>query len=313
MLFSLLDIVSPVFLLVLLGYVLVKRGMFDTTMIDGLMKFAVQVAIPCLLFRATATIDLGQAYDWPMMAAFYGGAAICFAVASTASRKWFARRPGEAVAVGFGALFSNLVLLGLPILERALGEAAMPTAYAVVSLHAPFCYLLGIVSMECLRADGRSWRETTRVVASTLFRNNLMIGIGLGFLVNFSTLELPGILLSTFDLLIRAALPVALFALGGVLTRYTLADEVREAGMISAISLVLHPSLVLVLCLLFGVSDMHRQIVVLMAAMSPGVNAYLFASLYRRGEGTAASTVLLSTLMAVVTVSLWLWLLHPVP
>ena len=52
----------------------------------------------------------------------------------------------------------------------------MASAYAIVSIHAPFCYLLGITSMELLRADGRSIAETTRVILRAMFRNSLMIG-----------------------------------------------------------------------------------------------------------------------------------------
>jgi hypothetical protein len=311
MLSIMFDIVAPVFLVIGAGYLAVRRRLFSDTMVDGLMKFAIQFAVPCLLFRATSTMDLGTAYDWRLMIAFYAGSTISFTVATLFAWRLFRRSPGEAVAVGFGALFSNLVLLGLPISELAWGTdtAAMAAAYAIVSVHAPFCYLLGITSMELLRADGRSLPETATVVARAMFRNSLMIGIGLGFIVNLSGLSLPVALVSSVDIMARAALPAALFGLGGTLARYSLKASLGEAGSISAISLVLHPGISLAICHLLNVPDKLTSAVVLMAAMAPGVNSYLFASMYHRGESTAASTVLLGTAVSILSVSTWLWIL----
>jgi predicted permease len=255
-------------------------------------------------------MDLGTAYDWRLMSAFYLGATLSFGFATLISWRLFGRAPGDSVAVGFGALFSNLVLLGLSISQRAWGadSDAMATAYAIVSIHAPFCYLLGITSMELLRADGRSLPETARVVARAMFRNSLMIGIGLGFIANLSGLPLPQTLISAVDIIASAALPVALFGLGGTLIRYSLKTSLAEAGSISATSLFLHPGISLGVCYLLGAPAHLTAAVVLMAAMAPGVNGYLFASMYQRGQGTAASTVLLGTVASVPSVSAWLWL-----
>ena len=312
MLTEILDVVAPVFIVVAAGYAAVRTRLFSDVHIDQLMRFAIQIAIPCLLFRATSTMDLGTAYDWRLMSAFYTGSTVRFLVASTLAWKLFGRSPGEAIAVGFGALFSNLVLLGLPISERAWGadSEAMASAYAIVSIHAPFCYLLGITSMELLRADGRSLREIARIVVRAMFRNSLMIGIGLGFVVNLGGLSLPGALISAVDIVARAALPVALFGLGGTLTRYSLKAAAGEAGSIASLSLLLHPAIAFAFCLLLDVPNDLTRATVLMAAMAPGINAYLFASLYDRGQSTAASTVLLGTGVSILSVSAWLWILQ---
>ena len=309
MISHLLDTVGPVFLLVLFGFVAVRRALFDVATVDALMRYATRFAIPCLLFRAVSTIDLASAYDWRAMGAYYGAALACFAAGALLARRAFGRRPGEAVAVGFAGLFSNLVLLGLPVIEMTLGAGALPTAYAVVSVHTPFCYLVGIVTMELARADGRALSETARVVARAMFRNNLMIGIGLGFLVNLAHVPVPGVLASALGMVASSALPIALVGLGGVLTRYALSERIGETATVAAISLVVHPLLALALCTLLGVAAPDRNVIVLLAAMAPGVNAYLFANLYGRAEGTAAAAVLLATAVAPFSVSLWSWML----
>jgi len=163
--------------------------------------------------------------------------------------------------------------------------------------------------MELLRADGRSAIETSRTVANAIFRNSLMIGISLGFIVNFSGLLLPAPLVGAIDLLARASLPVALFALGGLLTRYQLSKSLGEAGVVSLMSLIIQPALVWLLAWQLQLPDMTTRVIVLMAAAAPGLNAYLFAAMYNRGQDSAASSVLLSTLLSVFTISGWLILL----
>jgi len=306
MLEEILNIVAPVFLVIAAGYLAVRSGITSAAAIDQLMKFAIQFAIPCLLFRATSTIDLDVAFGWRMLLAYYLAASACFVVAFFVVKSFFNRRPGEAVGVAFAALFSNLVMLGLPISERAWGADNLAPSYALVAVNAPICYLIGITAMEFLRADGRGAVATSRIVLKAMFRNSLMIGIGLGFIVNLGGIALPGALLAAIELLARAALPVALFALGGVLTRYTLSKSLGEAGLIVVLSLIVQPALTLLLGWQLQLPPATTKSIVLMSAVAPGLNAYLFASMYNRGTEAAASAVLLSTVLAGFTVSAWL-------
>jgi predicted permease len=91
-----------------------------------------------------------------------------------------------------------------------------------------------------------------------------------------------------------------------VLARYRLAHSFGEAGLISVFSLVVHPALTLMLGQLMGIPLNSGRMAVLVAAMAPGINSYLFAQMYQRGQGVAANTVLLGSLLSVLSISLWL-------
>lgn len=307
---GILQTVLPVFMVIGFGYGAVRLKLFPDEMVDALTYFTQRFAIPVLLFAGIARLDLGAVFDWRLLLSFYSGAALCFALGILGARLLFQRRPGEAVAVGFGALFSNSVLLGLPIMERAYGAEALAANFAIIAIHAPFCYLLGITAMEFARADGRGVPDTARAVAQAMFRNALMIGLAAGFAVNLSGLPLPEWAWAAVDMVVRSALPVALFGLGGILTRYAIRKGLAEVGMISVLSLLLHPLIAYVLTA--HVFDLPIELVrgaVVTAAMAPGINSYVFANMYGRAEGLAASVVLLATAMSVITISGWLWLL----
>ncbi len=310
MILPILFVVLPVFLVIGGGYAATRAGIFSSSAVDGLMVFTQSFAIPCLLFRALVDLDLGAVFDPRLIVSFYAAALTAFGLGVLGARRLFHRRPGEAVAIGFCALFSNSVLLGLPIMERAFGKAALDPTFAIVSIHAPFCYLVGITMMEHVRADRRSFVDTTRAIGRALFRNALMIGLALGFAVNLLGLELPGPVRSAIDMMASAALPAALFGLGGIFTRYRIRASMAEAGMITVLSLVVHPAIAYGLA--HYVFDLPLEFVraaVLTAAMAPGVNSYVFASLYSRGQAQAASAILLATALSVLTASAWIALL----
>jgi malonate transporter and related proteins len=311
---ELLVVVLPVFLVIGGGWLATRSGLFRHGAVDGLMVFTQNFAIPCLLFRGVAGLELGEVFDPRLLVSFYAGAVICFAIGTLGARHLFRRRPGEAVAVGFGALFSNSVLLGLPIMERAYGAGALAPNYAIIAIHAPFCYLVGITVMEFVRADGRGFASTLRVVANAMFRNALMIGLALGFIVNLGGIELHETVWGAVDLMANAALPAALFGLGGVLARYALRASLGEAGMIAALSLLLHPAIALYLAhFVFALPSDFVRAAVVTASMAPGVNAYVFASLYNRAQAQAASVVLLATALSVLSVAGWLAVLASIP
>ncbi|MEM1351572.1 MAG: AEC family transporter [Pseudomonadota bacterium] len=309
---TLLDVILPVFLVIGFGYVAVWRGVFPASGIDGLMRFTQGFAIPCLLFKAIAEIDLKSSFDANLLFSFYAGATICFFAGFFGARVFFRRDWEDCVVIGFCCLFSNSVLLGLPITERAYGPEALTGNYAIIALHSPFCYGLGIAAMEITRNRGKSPWVMVKSVLNAMFRNALVIGILLGFAVNLSSLQIPAVVNDALDLLIRAALPAALFALGGVLLQYRPEGDLRTIFMVCLIALVLHPALVWGFGTVTSVPPAGFTSAVLTASMAPGVNAYIFANMYGRAKRVAASSVLLATLASIFTVWVWLTLLETV-
>ena len=303
---ALLDVILPVFLVIGFGYVSVWRGVFPATGVDALMKFAQHFAIPCLLFSAIAHIDLQSSLDAGLLTSFYVGAASGFGLGLLGARA-LGREWEDAVAIGFACLFSNSVLLGLAINERAYGADALSGAYAIVAFHSPFCYGLGIIAMEIARNRGGSPGQVARRATKAMFSNVLVLAIIAGFVVNLTGLALPNVVEDGLDLVIRAALPTALFALGGVLVAYRPEGDARVIAMICVISLLVHPAITYGLGTALAVSPDVLRPGVLTAAMAPGVNAYIFANMYGRAKRVAASAVLVATGLTLVTA--WLWLI----
>lgn len=304
----LIDVVLPVFLIIGFGYAVARAGLLSESAIDGLMRFSQSFAIPCLLFRNIADLDLAITFNPALLISFYTGAFAAFAAGFFGAHRLFDRPLDESVAIGFGCMFSNSLLLGLPITERAYGPQALASNYAIIALHSPLFYAFGIALIEWVRSRNRglSGAALGLQVTRAIFSQPLVIGITLGVLVNLTGLPVPLSLGAAADMMGRAGLPAALFGLGGILLRYRPEGDKALIAMVVGISLVLHPVVTFGLALVLSLDTAALRSATVTAAMPPGVNAYLFAHLYATGRKVNASAVLIATALSIFTA--WFWL-----
>lgn len=311
---ALLDVILPVFLVIGFGWVATARGLISDSAVDGVMRFAQSFALPVLLFKNVAVLDLSVAYQPGLMLSFYIGAFSGFAFGFAGAR-WVFRRPlTDCVAIAFACTFSNSLLLGVPITERAYGSAALAGNFAIISVHAPLIYSAGIIAMEWARsheAGGKRWTGVVVQVLRAVVTQPLVVGIACGFAVNLSGVAQPGFFAAAVEMVARAGLPAALFGLGGVLWRYKPEGDKGAIAMVVFASLILHPVIAYGLGRLgFGLGVDALRSVTVTAAMAPGVNAYMFAHMYGVGKRVTASAVLMATGLSILTT--WGWL-HVLP
>ena len=307
---TILNVVAPVFALVSVGFLAVRYRLYPASGVAGLIAFVNNFATPCLLFRAMLSVDFKSAFNPAILGSFYGGALIAFAVGILVSRVVFSNRPGEAVAAGFGGAFTNCVLLGIPIIQRAYGEAAMPVIYSIIGLHAPFLLTVGMLTMELSRRDGDTLTSALNNAGRRIVKNPLLIGIGLGLLGNVAGITLIETVDAFTLMMSQAVLPVALFGLGGALNEYRIRDNWAQALTMSGIGLFLHPTIAwIILVPILNVDHDIARYAVVLAAMPAGLNVYVFATNYNRSVDVAANTVLISTALSVLSASLWLYLM----
>lgn len=306
---ALLEVILPVFMVVGYGYLSRKRGWISDEAVAILMKFSQNFAVPLLLFSGISQMDLGETFHIPLLLSFYIGAFSSGAFAFCGARYLFKRSLTDCVAIGFVGLFSNCLLLGIPITERAYGVDALGWNFAIISIHAPLLYSVGIAAMEIARAQGQnlSAMKLVKQIGSAILHNPLIIGISAGWVVNITGLTLPLPVWDAINLMKSAAIPVALFGLGGVLVRYRPEGDMRMIAWTVAASLLVHPLITYGLGhFVFNLEIGPLRSAALTGAMATGVNGYLFADMYGSAKRVAASSVLIGTGLSVLTI--WCWL-----
>lgn len=307
---AILNVVIPVFAIIALGYLAVRFRLYPAEGVRGLVSFVNNFATPCLLFNAMLTSDFGATFNWWVIVPFYIGSLFSLAVGTWIAIRLFGTRPGEGVSSGFSAMFTNTVLMGIPILQRAYGDPGMPIVFSIIAFHAPMLITIGMLVMELVRRDGAPIHRALGVAVVRIFQNPLLWGVALGLIGNLMHLQLIEPAKAFVELMGGAVLPAALFGLGGALNEYRLADNWSQALAMSVLKLIVHPLIAWTIMVpLLHVPHEVARYGVLLASMPAGINVYVFATYYNRGVNVATNTILITTVLSVVTVTGWLYFL----
>lgn len=289
--------IVPIFLLVALGYLLCWRGWLNAEAVAGLSSMTFKLFMPTLLFTGIARANLGEGLAPSLLLAYFLPVLAVFVLVNW----WVHRQRGAASPFGLAAAYSNNVLIGIPLVTTLLGAERLVYVFAVLVFHSLVLFTLHSLYV----ALGTGQRLAPRSLLKSLL-NPVINGLLLGALVNGLDLPLPAVLWKVADWLAAAALPCALMVLGMGLSRYRLHPSPAVFAL-TAIKLLAFPALVWWCSGLLGLNDAARGVLLLMAACPTGVNVLAFATTPEDNR-TLGSEVFLSTVLAVLSLPLWMQL-----
>jgi len=298
---------APLFVLVLVGYVLMRFSGWPKSMSDNLSQFVFSVALPAMLFRLMSDFSKLPPVDARLLIAFFGGCLIVFVIGRTIAWKLFALDGVSQSVFALGGVFSNNVLLGLPLAKVTLGDEAVPSVALVLVFNALILWTLVTVSVEWARHGSFSVRGFAKTLRSVL-TNPVVAGILSGTLFGLTGWPLPDAIGVPLGLVGQAAAPMALIALGMGLAEYRVRDGWKISVTITSVKLLVQPLVVWGLARLLGLPVMETRVVVLLSSIAVGANVYLMSRQFKVLEGPIASSLVLSTALAALTTPLALTL-----
>ena len=296
----LLALTAPLFLLVLVGYALIHWGKWDKAIADALTQFVFAAAVPTLLFRLMSGFSRLPPVDGRLLLAYFGGSLLVFGLARVAARRMFGMDGAAQSVFGVGGIFSNNLLLGVPLAKTLLGEAALPAVSLVLVFNSFLLWTLVTVSVEWARNRTASLRGLMLTARGVLL-NPIVASIVLGTAYSYTGLPLPDMIDRTLELIGQAAVPLSLIALGMGLAEFGIREGLRESAAICAFKLLVHPAVVLVLAVALALPPLETQAIVLMAALPVGANVYLMSRQFDTLAGSVAGSLVLSTVIAAAS------------
>ncbi len=305
---AVIDAVLPVFALIGVGYAASWRGLLGPAVTDALNLFVVWLALPALLFGATARMSWAD-IDHPGFAlAAGGGMAATFALSMLLDRRRGHRLADRAIE-GLDAAYANTGFLGIPLGLALFGDAVLPAL--VISALLTACLLFGfaIVLIEVDLAATPDLRATLLKACRSLARNPLLVSPALGGLWAATGLALPVPAERFVALLGAAAGPCALVTIGLFLHGQRERADDREVARLVALKLLVQPLLTLGLASTLPMPKPWFDAALLLAALPTGTGPFMLAKLYGREAAATSRAILLSTVLSVATVSaLVMWI-----
>lgn len=302
------SIIGPVALLVGLGAFLLRFGVLDEAVEKGLMGFITKLAIPLLLYRVVYTGNLPASPPWTLWLGYFAGVAVVYPLGMILMQRVFNRDQAVGVIGGISAGFANTVLVGIPLVSAAYGEAGLLVLSLLLVVHLPTMVLVSTLLMAGgAGGEPSSFRAALLSTAKTLAQNSLVLGLFFGFLTRLSGVVLPGPFMTVLDWIAEAAIPCALIALGMSVVRYGVKGNVYPVIILTLLKLMVMPLVVfLATRYVLVLPTLQANVMTLTAAAPTGINAYLLATYFGTGLRISASTITVTTALSLLTLSFWL-------
>lgn len=307
---SILNVVLPIFALILAGYLCRRSGVLGEAASGELNRFVVWLALPALLFKVTATATWEQIWHPGFIVSVSAGCVLVFA--ATVACRLYQRRPlADASIDGLSAAYANTGFLGIPLCVLLLGEPGLLPAIVATLIVACALFALGIVLVEiALQRANHQQLHPLRACAKvgrSLVKNPLLVAPVLGAAWATGGTALPGPASQFLTLLGTAATPCALVSLGLFLAQKQQGRRDGTLGLVLA-KLLLQPLVTAFLAFrVFELPALWANSALLLSALPTGTGPFMLASFYGREGALVARVILLTTLGSLVTVSLCLY------
>ncbi|MCU0941273.1 MAG: AEC family transporter [Hydrogenophaga sp.] len=297
---------TPVFLLIGLGYMAGRLQWIREAAVKDLSNLVFLLLIPALLFRTMSAVRF-ETLDLRPLLAYFPAALLLLAVLIVwrgANRR--------SVVVGLASTFSNMVMIGITLVELAYGKAGLVTLLTLVSVHALILLSIGSVVLELVvareaRGQGAEaphlWATVGSVAKGTLI-HPIPLPIICGLLFAQTGWTLPVVVDKPLQLLGSAFGPIALVLVGVSLASTPLAGHWRAAVQVVVAKNVVLPVLVGLSAWAVGITGLPLTVMVVAAALPVGANVFLFAQRYQTAQELTTASMGLSTLAALFTLSL---------
>jgi len=305
----------PVVLLIGVGFVAGRARLVRPESVRDLSNLVFLVLTQALLFRTMSSVHLERLDMRPVFQYFLVGAVLFFALVMANGRD------SRASVLALAGIFSNTLMIGVPLIGLAYGQAGQVLLFTLISLHALVLLTMATVVLELQMAREQAaatghQRQLWRTVGLAI-RNALLHPVPLPILAGLLYAQtgwgLHPVVDKPLQLLGSAFGPIALVLVGITLSQTPMGQNLAAALRLSLVKTVLHPVLMLVVGWALGLRGLALSVMVVAAALPIGANVFLFAQRYQKEEETVTAAVAVSTMMAMLGISLAMALLPLLP
>ena len=268
------------------------------------------VLTPALLFRAMSSVHIEQ-LNFKPVALYFVAIGILYVAVFTAQG-----HNTRAAVLGLAATFSNTVMIGIPLIGLAYGQAALVMLLTLISVHALILLTAATIVLEVMEARQLSaaqatgdaparqvWRTVLTAVKNGII-HPVPLPIILGLLFAQTGLVIPDVVDRPLHLLGNAFGPVALLLVGATLTQVRVGPHLRAALGISLLKNLMLPALVASVCWLSGLRGLSLSVMIVAASLPMGANVFLFAQRYQVAQELVTASMAVSTVLGLATITL---------
>ncbi len=302
-----LNATVPIFLMMVLGYVLHEIGWMDDEFASKMNRFVFRVPLPVLLFGDLAAVDFARVWNMKFVMFCFGVTVISIAVSAGISFLWKDRSiQGEFIQASYR---SSAAILGIAFIQNIYGTAGMAPLMIIGSV--PLYNVMAVLVLSLFKPGQRGIdRDVLKTTLRGVAANPIIIGIATGLLWSALRLPMPQIMGKMISSVGGVTTPMGLMAMGAAFDLRKAFARVKPAVTAAFIKLIGFCAVFLPAAVRLGFREEELVAILVMLGSATTVTCFVMAKNMGHEGVLSSSVVMLTTLFSAFTLTGWLYLLR---
>lgn len=304
-----LNATIPVFLVIVVGYVLKRIGMLSEAFVKDANKFNFNVTLPCLLVYDLMNCGIKENFEAKYVGYCALTTLLCIVITWILAKIFLKDKTivGEFVQ---GSYRGSAAILGIALIQNIQGDSGMGPLMIVGSVPLYNAFAVIILTLENPnKQKSESIIVTLKKAFIGVLKNPMIISILLGVLLSYFDISFPVIIDKTVASLAKVTTPLALISIGAAFEGTKALKMLKPTIVASSIKLIIQPLIFLPIAVLLGFGSSELIALVIMYG-APATASCFIMSKNMGHEGTLSSSVIvLTTLLSAFTVTFCIFIL----
>ena len=298
----------PIFLVMVIGYILKQIGMLNDNFVTVANKFNFKVTLPFMLFKDIAGVDIKEVFDIKYVLFCAIVSTICFWVV-WGTAKLLVRDKTIRGAFVQSSFRGSAAVMGLAFIQNIYGSSAMGPLMIVSAVPLYNIFSVIVLTFEANDSTGIDKKAKIRQAGINICKNPIILSILAGLIVGLLGIQFPTLVNKTVSNVAQMATPLALITIGAGFEGRKALAKIAPTMAASMIKLVLQPLVFLPVAAWMGFSGEKMIAILIMLASPTTPSCYIMAKSMNNDEVLTASVIVTTTLMAAFTLTGWIFLL----
>ena len=304
-----INVTIPIFLVMVLGYFLRRRGMLNENFVNVANKFNFDVTLPFMVFRDIAAVDIRSVFDLKYVLFCAIASSVCFWVVWGLA-KLFIKDKSLIGAFVQASFRSSAAVMGLAFISNLYGPSAMGPLMIIGAVPLYNIYSVLVLTFEA--EDDGTGRDTGKLKEAcvNILKNPIIISIVLGLIVSLCKLNFPVLVDNTIDNVAKMATPLALITLGAGFEGKEALAKMKPTLWAAFIKLIGQAAIFIPIAIALGFTGKKLIAIMVMLAAPATPSCYIMAKNMKNDGVLTASIIVTTTLLAAFTLTGWIFILR---
>lgn len=296
-----LNATMPVFLVMLLGWLLKRRNFITDEFVSIADKVVFKVALPVLVFKDIAAADLYSDFNWRFVLFCFFGTCIFFGV-TWIFAEIFIKDKSMIGSFVQGSFRGSAAILGMAFAQNIYGTSGLVPMMIVASIPL-FNIFSVIVLMRSANAGEKDKKAVLKKTLKGIVTNPIIIGIFAGIPFALLRVTFPPIIEKTLISVGSLSTPLALLAIGGSFSTGAALSKWKPTVAASIIKLILIPGIFLPIAVAMGFRNDEMVALLILTGAPTTVSSYIMAKNMDNDGVLASGIVVMTTLLSSITLT----------